>query len=285
MSPGSQGRWGEDTLSHRAGFALYLACVLACALPGSPPSVLATGLGAPPTPARLDPGQRLVALPFAVGEELVFDIGWMGLRAGQASMAVSGQVTRDGHEVYHITLKAQSSPFLSLFYPVNDLGETYLDVRGLYPWYYHLHQREGTRVARHTVTFDQKRGLAIYTKNEGTPKEVEVPPEVQDSVSSFYLLRTLPLEVGQPTTMHTFANGRTHEVVIDILRREKIDVYWGSVETLVVRPALRFQEILRQKGDVLIWLTDDARRIPVQMKTAVKVGTVEAKLIDVRGAR
>ncbi len=233
----------------------------------------------------MEPRRRPAALPFAVGEELMFEIGWMGVRAGQASMAVRGQGSRDGHEVYHITIQARSSPFFSLIYPVDDLGETYLDVRGLFPWYYHLHQREGTRVAQHTVTFDQVRGLAIYTKNQGTPQEVEVPPEVQDSLSSFYLLRTLPLEVGQPTTMHTFANGRTHEVAIDVLRREKVDVYWGPVETLVVRPVLRFQEILRQRGDVLIWLTDDARRIPVRMKTAVKVGTVEAKLIDVRGAR
>jgi hypothetical protein len=45
---------------------------------------------------------------------------------------------------------------------------------------------------------------------------------------------------------------------------------------------MRFQEILRQKGDVLIWVTDDERRLPIRMRTAIKVGSIEATLIDVK---
>jgi len=224
-------------------------------------------------------------VPFSVGEELLFEVRWMGLLAGNASMAVNGQLSHDGHDVYHIRTLAQSSPFFSVFYNVRDLGETYVDVRGLYPWYFHLDQRERQRVVQRTVTFDQQRGMAVYTKNQAPPQEVAVPPQVQDSLSSFYLLRTLPLRVGDPMHMKTFSNGRTYDVEIQVLRRERVEAYWGPVDAFVVRPVLRFQEILRQTGDVLIWLTDDERRLPVRMRTEIKVGTIEATLIDVKGAQ
>jgi hypothetical protein len=206
----------------------------------------------------------------------------MGLLAGNAGMVVSGQGTKDGHEVYHIQSWAESSPIFSLFYNVRDRGETFIDVRELYPWYFHLDQREGSRSTQHTVAFDQQRGTAIYAKNQEIPREVKVPVGVQDSLSSFYILRTLPLRVGQPIHLHTFSNGKTYDLEVQILRREKIEAYWGTVDTLVVQPLMRFQEILRQKGDVFVWVTDDERRLPIRMSTTIKVGSIEATLIDVK---
>jgi hypothetical protein len=90
------------------------------------------------------------------------------------------------------------------------------------------------------------------------------------------------LQVGQSIHLHTFSNGKTYDLEVQILRREKIEAYWGTVDTLVVQPLMRFQEILRQKGDVLIWVTDDERRLPIRMRTAIKVGSIEATLIDVK---
>jgi len=45
---------------------------------------------------------------------------------------------------------------------------------------------------------------------------------------------------------------------------------------------MRYEDVLRQKGEVLIWVTDDERRLPVRMRTAIKVGSIEATLVDVK---
>ncbi|HSF29602.1 MAG TPA: DUF3108 domain-containing protein [Candidatus Tectomicrobia bacterium] len=248
----------------------------------TPATAFATDSPSPPAVASLKSESRAVTVPFFVGEELVFELRWMGLLAGNASLAVSSQVVRNGHEVYRIRSLAESSPFFSLFYYVRDMGETFVDARELYPWHFQLDQREGSRVIQRTVAFDQRRGIAIYTKNQESPQEVQVPVGVHDSLSSFYRLRTLPLRVGHSMHLKTFSNGKTYDVEVQILRREKVEAYWGAVEALVVRPLMRFQEILRQKGEVLIWVTDDDRRLPVRMTTAIKVGSIEATLIDVK---
>jgi Protein of unknown function (DUF3108) len=263
----------------------YFGYILVILLSITPTTAFATEAPPPPTVASLKPESRPAAAPLFVGEELVFEVRWMGLLAGNASMAVSGQVVRDGHDVYHIRTLAETSPFFSFFYTVRDVGETFIDVRELFPWYFHLDQREGSHVNRRTVTFDQRRGVAVYTRNQNTPEEVKVPLGVQDSISSFYALRTMSLRVGQSIHMKTFSNGRTYDVEIQILRREQVDTYWGPVDALVVRPLMRFEDVLRQKGEVLIWLTDDERRLPVRMKTAIKVGSIEAILVDVKTSR
>jgi hypothetical protein len=248
----------------------------------SPATAFATDPQASPTVASLKSESRSATLPFFVGEELSFEVRWMGLLAGNASMAVSGRVRRNGHDVYHIRSLAESSPLFSLFYYVRDSGETFVDAHELWPWYYQLDQREGSRAVQRTVVFDQQRGVAIHTKNQEAPQEVKVPKGVHDSLSSFYMIRTLPLRVGQSIQLHTFANGKIYDVEVQILRREKVEAYWGPVDALVVRPVMRFQEILRQKGEVLIWVTDDDRRLPIRMRTAITVGSIEATLIDVK---
>src|SRR5919108_2666685 len=161
----------------RVPFRSYLLLIF---LALTPATAFATAPPAPPTVASLQSESRSATLPFFVGEELIFEVRWMGLLAGNASMAVSGQVTRDGHDVYHIRSLAESSPFFSLFYYVRDMGETFVDVRELLPWYYHLDQREGSRAVRRTVTFDQQRGVAVHTKNQDAPQEVKVPVGVHD---------------------------------------------------------------------------------------------------------
>jgi hypothetical protein len=263
----------------------YFGYVLIILLSFTPATAFAAEATSPPAVASLKSESRPAAAPLFVGEELVFEVRWMGLLAGNASMAVSSQMTRDGHDVYHIRTLAETSPIFSFFYTVRDMAETFIDARELIPWYFHLDQREGSHVNRRTVAFDQRRGVAVYTRNQGTPEAVEVPLGVQDSISSFYALRTLSLRVGQSIHMKTFSNGRTYDVEIQILRREQVDAYWGPVDALVVRPLMRFEDVLRQKGEVLIWLTDDERRLPVRMKTAIKVGSIEATLVDVKGTQ
>jgi hypothetical protein len=275
----------HSALNQRTICVSYCGYFLFFFLSLTPATAFATDFPSPPAVAPLQSESRPAADPFFVGEALAFEVRWMGLLAGHASMTVSGQTTRDGHDVYHIRTLAETSPLFSRFYAVRDMGESFIDARELYPWYFHVDQREGSRVTQRTVTFDQRRGVAVHTKNQGTAQTVEVPLGVQDSLSSFYVLRTLPLRVGQSIHLKTFSNGRTYDVEVQILRREKVDAYWGPVDALVVRPLMRFEDVLRQKGEVLIWLTDDALRIPIRLKTAIKIGSIEATLVEVKSTR
>jgi hypothetical protein len=48
----------------------------------------------------------------------------------------------------------------------------------------------------------------------------------------------------------------------------------------VVQPHLTFQGVFQQKGEVLIWLTDDVRRIPVMVRSKIAIGSININLQD-----
>ncbi len=65
-----------------------------------------------------------------------------------------------------------------------------------------------------------------------------------------------------------------------MLRNERVRVPAGEFATVVIKPILQSEGIFLKKGEVYIWLTDDEKRIPVMVKSRVKIGSFVAKLVD-----
>jgi len=63
-----------------------------------------------------------------------------------------------------------------------------------------------------------------------------------------------------------------------VVRREMMDTPLGRIQTVVVRPEMKFQGILKKQGDSFIWLTDDDRRFVVRLEAKVRIGTIIATL-------
>jgi hypothetical protein len=57
----------------------------------------------------------------------------------------------------------------------------------------------------------------------------------------------------------------------------------GTVDTLKLQPLLQTSGIFRHEGDLFVWLTDDARRVPVQMQGRVAIGSISVRLLKARG--
>jgi hypothetical protein len=55
------------------------------------------------------------------------------------------------------------------------------------------------------------------------------------------------------------------------LRRETVRVPAGSFETIVVRPILRTRGLFAEGGEAEVYLSDDANRIPVLIRSRVPV--------------
>jgi hypothetical protein len=53
----------------------------------------------------------------------------------------------------------------------------------------------------------------------------------------------------------------------------------GRFKTVVIKPMLKSEGVFDRTGDMLIWLTDDERRIPILMKSKVRIGSITATLV------
>jgi hypothetical protein len=107
---------------------------------------------------------------------------------------------------------------------------------------------------------------------------------VQDALSSFYLTRFQALPVGGTITFEYHASRKTMPLEVRILGRQKVKTPAGKFSCIVIEPMLRAGGIFKNKGRLVIWLTDDERRIPVQMKSKVLIGSVKVVLQEVKEA-
>jgi hypothetical protein len=104
----------------------------------------------------------------------------------------------------------------------------------------------------------------------------------RDVISGFYHLRTLSLEVGKVVSIDIFDSNKFYTAEVSVLGKEKIGISaLGEIDTIKVKPELKSEGLFQRKGDILIWLSDDDRRIPVRVETKVPVGKVVAELKEI----
>ncbi len=217
-----------------------------------------------------------------VGEQLDFEILWVGIPAGRATLAVEERLEVAGRPALRLVSTAVSNDIVDVFYKVRDRAESVIDCTGRYSLRFSLRTREGRRRRERDYTFDLIRREATLDEPGQAVRRFPLPEPVQDPLSSLYVVRTLPLEVGRSLSLRAFEGGRLWELEVEVLRRERVAVPAGSFDTIVVKPLLKFEGVFQQKGDVVVWLTDDPRRMPVRMQSKVKIGSVAAELTSHR---
>ncbi|BBA71156.1 DUF3108 domain-containing protein [Geobacter sulfurreducens] len=211
-------------------------------------------------------------------EKLTYRITMLGIPVGEAMIeAVRG---REREEVT-ITTRVRSYPVISAIYPVDDVIETRL-VAGNY-LITRIRQREGTFTGDSGFTLMMREKKAFWADRLRNRYATHLLPreDVTDIVSGFYFLRNKRLEVGQPVVLHLFDSNEYAPTTVEVLRREGVTLPGGrTVDTLVVHPLLKTAGIFRRTGDMMIWVTDDAYKVPVRMETAISLGRVRAELIS-----
>ena len=136
--------------------------------------------------------------------------------------------------------------------------------------------KEGKYEAYESVDFDQVSHTATYLGGE----VVEIPPRVQDVLSSLYYIRTMDLEVGKSVFINNHADEKNYPLEVKVLRIEKIKVPAGTYECYVLEPILRASGVFQHKGKLTVWMSTDPSRIPVMMKSKILIGAINAVLIE-----
>ncbi|MFA6434090.1 MAG: DUF3108 domain-containing protein [Elusimicrobiales bacterium] len=220
-------------------------------------------------------------------EYLEYSIYWGLVNVGSAYLRIDKIVMIDGRPAYHIVSGAKSSAFIQKFYAVNDLNESWMDLRDLYSFGYYKNLREGNYASNEWIVFDNKAGTFHGEKmgKSKTAAPVEGPLEgpVSDVLSSLYLVRTMEMKPGtrREITVNTKRNWRMN---IKFHKREKESTAYGRFQCVLVEPQLGDDGLfVAKKGKkMLVWITDDELRLPLILKAEIFLGSVTAKLVKRR---
>lgn len=215
---------------------------------------------------------------FHLGEKLYFSVNWGPINAGNAIMALPETTTVNGERCYRAISVIKTNKFFSLFFKVEDVVESLIDVEGIFPWRFKKRLREGKYRAEVYAEYDQRNHLAI-TKGD----TIKIPEYVQDALSIFYYIRTVNLKVGESIYVDNISDGKVYPLEVKVLRKERIRVGAGTFDCILIEPKLKGAGIFRQKGKLTIWLTDDERKIPVLMKSKIAIGSINLELEKMEG--
>jgi len=226
-----------------------------------------------------------LAWPFGVGEKITLVLRYGPLEGGIAVMEVKEPQSINGETVLHYHAEVKSSKVLELFYKVDDKMDSWVGLKDHLPRRQEIKQLESARWGRRAVVFDQPRHAVRFyahtTFKEGKVEEIKredpMTPFAQDVFGALYYYRFLSLgehRVNFP--IHDRFRNWSNELTF--IAKEKIIVPAGEFEALRYKMFPRVSGDLAPKGDVEIWVSNDSRRVLLQFKAKIKVGSLTGEL-------
>lgn len=227
-----------------------------------------------------------VQAPWMKGERLTYDLCWGFITAGTATLEV--RPLPDGKTEFY-TL-AHDNGALKKIYPVADTIYTRVRNKGLMTEVFRKSLHEGSFHNKSLIRFDrrgEKAWLSDTVFKDPVKHEVKRSADTAVAIfgmehsimSAFYLVRTMPLKVGEVSRFAAVSGKKRYELKVQVHGREKLKTALGEFNTVKVEPVLDGDGIFNSKGRIFIWLTDDEQRIPVLMQCEIALGSIKAKLI------
>ena len=205
------------------------------------------------------------------GEVLEYSVKLKGIPAGTQILEVNGVEMLDGYKVYHMKSVSRVNRFFNMLYPFSNQYESFIQSKNFHPLRYIKRIRDGEYKGNFNVDFDQDSQIARVIKN-GKQLNIRVPLGTQDELSMIYLFRSREIEVGQRYQFSLLTGTKIEKTTITVLRNERLKTVMGTLDTIVVKTVPK---------DIVIWLTDDALRIPVRIEVSTKAGRLVSKLKSV----
>lgn len=221
-----------------------------------------TGFGSAVAPAAMNH-------PFGVGEKLTFDVRFGSIKVGTSTMEVREITHIRGRAAYKTYFSVQGGTF---FYKVDNVLQSWIDTETLSSLRFVQRLDEGSREReRHFEIYPDR---SVYVEVTKSPTEHPSVSNPLDDGSFLYFIRTIPLEVGRTYEFNRYFRPDRNPVKVRVLRRERIVVPAGTFNAIVLQPTIKSKGVFAEGGQAELWLSDDDRRMVLQLKTKVAFGSL-----------
>lgn len=229
------------------------------------------------------PEARTLAKLVPANEVLSYTLEWRLIHAANARLTWSAS-NAGGASGWQANLSLESVGLVSRLYKVNNEYSSLHNDR-LCVTSSLLKASEGSRRRETRATFDSERKKASLqerdlVKNTVLSQEIETLPCEHDVIGALYQLRTMTLEPGHSVQMPISDGKRAVLARVEAQERETVKTDSGTYRTIRYEAFLFDNVLYRRRGRLFVWLTDDARRLPVQIRVRLPfyVGTVTLQL-------
>lgn len=213
---------------------------------------------------------------------LEYRVAWNGIPAGSAAVSIApGEV--DGRESLSVEGTAGTNAFVSLFWSFRGTMQVTLLADGPVPYRFDYRRDINGVPYATTMQFADGHARGVY-EHAGTRQDTEMMADVVDPVTAAFRAIGSDAGPGDDLWYDVWTGEVRYLVKLDIRRRETIDVPAGTFAALQVVP-----HVWRIEGRpapdtrirrATIWVTDDARHVPLRVQSKVFFGAVTLDLLN-----
>ncbi len=259
------------TLIPRRLLPLLALMILALPVLELPAAAQTPGLP-PPSPA----------FSFPANQTLTYSVDWRVFPAGIATFHLE-----QAGDMERIVATGQSIGAVNLLFRVNDRFESYLNRKTGCSTSFNKLLQEGRRQVNSSLRFLYSQNKQVLDEKnlvKGTVKhqEAPIPPCVTDLMSAIFYGGSQPITPGESFHVPLADGMRVIDVTMKAEAREQIITQAGTFQTIRVQPSAA-AGVVKTRGNIWIWYTDDNRRMPVQMRARLFWGTLTLRLTKVEG--
>lgn len=222
---------------------------------------------------------------FQIGEKLRYRVTYGFVDAGEAIMEVKSTTKKgNGRELLHLKGTGRTLGGFNTFYKVNDTYESYVDKKGVFPWFFVRRVNEGGYKIEQDYTFKHDKQKV----NVGAGKEFKIPMGIQDMVSSFYYARTIDykkLKKNDIIEFKCFMDNEIWPLKIKYVGDEVIHIRKGKFNCMKFIPVVQKGRYFKSPDDLNFWITKDENRIPIYVRAKIPVGVVKLHLVEWSGLK
>lgn len=234
--------------------------------------------------------------PFIVGENLTYEgkISKIIRGIAVADLSFTLQKAPDGED-FVVKAEAKSKGTLLKLFRFSFVQElqSNIDSDSFRATRTVKHDVQKERVRNSEAVFDYGERRVTYVETD--PNEPMRPPRriaseindvSHDLISGLYSLRLMPLAVGKSFRMSVSDSGLVYDIPVRVTAREQQKTIFGKLWCFRVEPQVFGRNrLIEREGDMTIWITDDARRLPVRSVVNSPYGKIDIRLKSAKNLR
>jgi hypothetical protein len=221
--------------------------------------------------------------PFNSGEKITYEIRWLSIPAGEATIQLLPMEYLNGINTYHILFTVTSNKFIDTFYKVRNKVEAYTDFDISHSLLYVVKNQEGNHQNNAVINFDWNKKQAQYTPIDGLSKNepISIATGTFDPLSVLLSFRLKDLSKTNRVEIPVTDGKKMVIGKANVIRKEIIEINGTNYDTYLIEPEIGKVGGVFEPGKdatLQVWITADYRRIPVRIKSKVIIGSFIAEL-------
>jgi len=245
----------------------------------APPKALPDGIAEPPA---YKPG----AIPFHVGERLLYQASWAGIPAATARV----ELHRKKKDPSTLSAEAwiETNKVVDVLFKMRDYMSEDVQQASIQPQRMYMRQSEKTRLNDFNVTFDRSQSVVTLVKSNHRGKQVKqfISTNPWGPLSGAMMALSLPMELGQRYSMDVFTGSTRYIFAFKVAGREKITTSLGTFDAFRLVPDVVYEsdgKLSQSATGTTIWVTADGRHLPLRAESQAFIGKVRADLVQISG--